>query len=85
MDRPITSENRAHPTSDLPAVIARAQIDGAPLPDMDIFGFYLIIATAGHDTKSNVIGGALLALLEHSDQLALLQAKRSRSARQPTN
>ena len=24
------------------------ELDGAPLPDMDVFGFYLIIATAGH-------------------------------------
>ena len=42
---------------------------------MDVFGFYLIIATAGHDTTSNSIAGGLLALMEHRDQLELLQAK----------
>ncbi len=56
-------------------MIANARIDGEPLPDMDTFGHYLIIATAGHDTTSNVIGGALLALLDHPDQLALLQSE----------
>jgi cytochrome P450 len=69
----LTTDRRNHPTDDLATVIAGAHIDGKPIPDMDTFGFYLIIATAGHDTTSNVIGGALLALLEHPEQLALLQ------------
>jgi cytochrome P450 len=69
----LTADRRNHPTDDLATVIAEARIDGKPLPDMDTFGFYLIIATAGHDTTANVIGGALLALLEHPKQLALLQ------------
>jgi cytochrome P450 len=42
---------------------------------MDVMGFYLIIATAGHDTTSNSIAGGLLALLEHRDQLEVLQAE----------
>jgi cytochrome P450 len=41
---------------------------------MDTLGHYVIIATAGHDTTSSVIAGGLLALLDHPDQLALLQA-----------
>ena len=66
-------DRRATPTEDLASVIANAEIGGAPLPDMDVFGFYLIIATAGHDTTSSSIAGGLLALLENRDQLALLQ------------
>jgi cytochrome P450 len=70
----LTGDRRLHPTSDLASVIANAEIDGQPLPDMDTLGHYVIIATAGHDTTSSVIGGGLLALLDHPDQLALLQA-----------
>ena len=70
----LASDRRAHPTEDLASVIANAELDGAPLPDMDVMGFYLIIATAGHDTTSNSIAGGLLALIEHPDQLELLQS-----------
>ena len=71
----LTGDRRAHPTGDLASVIANAEIDGRPLPDMDTLGHYVIIATAGHDTTSSVIGGGLLALLEYPEQLALLQAQ----------
>ena len=56
----LAADRRAHPTDDLASVIANAELNGAPLPDMDVFGFYLIIATAGHDTTSNSIAGGLL-------------------------
>ena len=70
----LATDRRSHPTEDLASLIANATLDGAPLPDMDVFGFYLIIATAGHDTTSNSIAGGLLALMTHPDQLALLQS-----------
>jgi len=70
----LAADRRANPTGDLASVIANADIDGAPLPDMDVMGFYLIVATAGHDTTSNSIAGGLLALLQNRDQLELLQA-----------
>lgn len=71
----LNADRRAEPKDDLASVIAGARIDGQTLPDMDTFGYYLIIATAGHDTTSNVIGGALLALLDHPEQLELLRAE----------
>lgn len=71
----LTNERRARPGADLASVIANAEIDGARLPDMATLGHYLIIATAGHDTTSNAIGGGLLGLIEHPDQLELLRAE----------
>ena len=70
----LAADRRAQATEDLASVIANSQINGRPMQDMDMLGHYVIIATAGHDTTSNAIGGGLLALLEHPDQLALLQA-----------
>jgi cytochrome P450 len=70
----LANERRTQPTDDLASVIANAEIDGEALPDMDMLGHYVIIATAGHDTTSNAISGGLVALLEHPDQLELLRA-----------
>src|SRR6478609_124753 len=69
----ITASRREHPTEDLASAIANAKIDGEPLPDVDTVSYYVIIATAGHDTTSATISGGLQALIEHPDQLRRLQ------------
>jgi cytochrome P450 len=70
----LAADRRAHPTDDLASVVANGSLHGEPLSDMSVFGYYLIVATAGHDTTSNAVAGGLAALLEHPDQLARLQA-----------
>jgi len=70
----LTALRRAHPTEDLASMVAHATIDGRPLEDVETFGYYLIVATAGHDTTSSGIAGGLLALLQHPDQLDALRA-----------
>ena len=70
----LTASRRADPTEDLASAIANATIDGAPLSDIDTVSYYLIIATAGHDTTSAVISGGLQALIEHPDQRNRLRA-----------
>jgi len=64
----LTASRRASPTEDLASAIANAQINGESLSDIDTVSYYLIIATAGHDTTSAVISGGLLALVENADQ-----------------
>jgi cytochrome P450 len=69
----LTAERRANPTDDLASVIANATIDGQPLNDFDTASYYVIIATAGHDTTSSSIAGGLEALLRHPEELARLR------------
>jgi cytochrome P450 len=69
----LTAQRRAHPTDDLASVIANASIDGQLLEDIDTASYYVIIATAGHDTTSSSIAGGLEALLRHPEQLARLR------------
>ncbi|MGV0626129.1 cytochrome P450 [Mycolicibacter minnesotensis] len=70
----LTKSRRAHPTEDLASTIANATIDGAPLSDVDTTSYYVIIATAGHDTTSAAISGGLRALIEHPEQRERLRA-----------
>jgi len=69
----LTEARRANPTDDLASVIANAEIDGQPIGIFEAVSYYVIVATAGHDTTSSSIAGGLHALLEHPDQLARLQ------------
>ena len=70
----LTEARRAEPTDDLASAIANATIDGDPLAMMDTIGYYIIAATAGHDTTSSAMAGGMLALIQNPDQLARLQA-----------
>jgi cytochrome P450 len=57
----------------LATLIANGSIDDAPMPDLEKMGYYVIIATAGHDTTAAAMAGGLRALAEHPSQLRLLQ------------
>jgi cytochrome P450 len=69
----VTASRREHPTEDLASAIANARIDGEPLSDIETVSYYLIVATAGHDTTSATISGGLHALIENPDQLHRLR------------
>ena len=69
----LTEDRRAHPTEDLASVIANAQVNDAPIGIFEAVSYYVIVATAGHDTTSSSIAGGLHALLEHPDQLKRLR------------
>jgi cytochrome P450 len=64
----VTAARREDPTEDLASAIANARVDGEPLSDIDTVSYYLIVATAGHDTTSATISGGLQALIENPDQ-----------------
>lgn len=68
----LTAQRRAEPTDDLASAIANAEIDGALMADLEAAGYYVIIATAGHDTTSASIAGGLQALVEFPEQLGRL-------------
>ena len=69
----LVDERRARPTEDLASVIANAVVDGEPIWPFQQISYYVIIATAGHDTTSFTMTGGLQALLEHPDELDRLR------------
>ena len=68
----LIEDRRANPRDDLASVIANAEVEGEPIGVLEAVGYYVIIATAGHDTTSAAISGGLAGLLAHPDQLRLL-------------
>lgn len=72
----IIADRRANPREDLASKLANAKMaDGSPMGDIETFGYYMIVFTAGHDTTRNAISGGMLALLENPDQLEMLRAR----------
>jgi cytochrome P450 len=69
----LVDERRARPTDDLASVIANAMLDGEPIWPFQQISYYVIIATAGHDTTSFSMTGGLQALIENPDQLDRLR------------
>ncbi len=72
----LAAERRKCPADDVATIIANGQIDGAPLSDRDTAGYYIITASAGHDTTSASTAGAMLALAQDPEHFALVKANR---------
>jgi cytochrome P450 len=69
----LTASRREHPTEDLASAIANGRIDGEPLSDVDTASYYVIVASAGHDTTKDAISGGLHALIENPGELTRLR------------
>ena len=70
----LTEQRRAQPTDDLATVIATAMVNGEEMGTLERLGYYIIVATAGHDTTSASITAGLAALMRFPDQLEQLRA-----------
>ncbi|MBI5949015.1 MAG: cytochrome P450 [Chloroflexi bacterium] len=60
---------RAEPRADLISGLVRAEIDGARLSFDELLQMLVLLLVAGNETTTNLIGNAVLALMEHPDQL----------------
>jgi cytochrome P450 len=72
--RALSEDRRGRPTEDLASLIANSQIDGQPISDLEAMSYYIIVATAGHDTTSSSTAGAVWALAQNSGELAKVKA-----------
>ncbi len=70
----MTQDRRDNPRGDLASAIANGKIKGEPIGELEAMGYYLIVATAGHDTTSHSVSGGLRALAEKPELLAKLKA-----------
>lgn len=66
----ISAERREHPRDDLATVIANATIDGVPINDFEALCYYMLVATAGHDTTSSSTSGAIWAMCDDPNEFA---------------
>jgi cytochrome P450 len=73
----ITADRRVNPRDDLSTIIANGTIDGAPIGELEAMSYYVIVATAGHDTTSSATAGGLRQLILNPTEMAKLKAEPS--------
>ena len=72
----LIARRRAEPDGALLSALAQvADEDGDRLSESELVAMATLLLIAGHETTTNLLGNAVLALLTHHDQLALLRAR----------
>lgn len=69
----LAQKRRAEPGDDMVSVIANAEVDGQPIPPLELLSYCLLLVVAGNETTRNAASGGLLALIEHPAELRKLQ------------
>lgn len=71
-------EREAHPADDLITALGQATYEGEPMPREDQVGVFSQLFAAGIDSTKSTMANAVVTLLEHPDQLALLRREPER-------
>jgi cytochrome P450 len=78
--RELIAQRRARPGPDLLSDLIRTEDEGARLTEDELIATCVLLLVAGHETTVSLISGAILALLRHPAQLAMLRAQPSLAA-----
>jgi cytochrome P450 len=70
----LAEERKARPRDDLVSVLMTAEVEGERIAESEFEQFFLLLAVAGNETTRNLISGGMLALFEHPEERARLQA-----------
>ncbi len=70
----LVAAKRANPQADLASQLVQIEEDGDRLSGQELLSMIALLIFAGHETTSNLIGNAALALLDHPDELDRLKA-----------
>jgi len=71
--RALFERRRAEPAEDLISALLEVRDGGDALSEQELFSMVVLLIVAGHETTVNLIANAVLALLEHPDQLVELR------------
>jgi cytochrome P450 len=71
----LVEEKKRNPQDDLVTLFTRLEVDGKPLPPMEVLTWAFIIVIAGNETTRNATSGGMLAFVEHPEELRKLQRR----------
>ena len=70
----LAARKREVPGDDIATSLLEAEVDGERLTDLEFNMFFLLLINAGGDTTRNLVAAGILAMMEHPDQQARLDA-----------
>lgn len=73
----IAADRRRFPKDDLSTLIVSAEVNGKPIGQSELRGYFLILFTAGHDTTGHSLTGALDAFLNSPSEFERLRGDKS--------
>lgn len=71
------AQRRSDPQDDLISALQAVEEGGDQLSEPELFSTMVLLIVAGHETTVNLIANAMVALWQHPEQLAALQANPS--------
>jgi len=70
----LVAQRKTDPKDDILSTLVHADVDGDRLDEAELNLFFVTLVIAGNETTRNLISHGMLALLDHPDQMAKLQA-----------
>lgn len=61
----LSEARRKQPTDDIVSLVVHGEVDGGPLPVVELLSYYFLLVVAGNETTRNAMTGGMLAFLEH--------------------
>ena len=70
----LAMQRRATPSDDIVSLVANGQVNGEPLPPVELLSYYFLLVVAGNETTRNAMTGGMLAFLDHPSEWDRLRA-----------
>jgi len=68
----LVEDRRKAPRDDVASALANGMVNGDALPQFELLSYFALLIIAGNETTRNAISGGLYALINHPEQMALL-------------
>ena len=69
----MAQKRRGDPQEDIVSILANAEVDGEPIPPLELLSYCLLLVVAGNETTRNATSGGFVALLENPGEMEKLR------------
>jgi len=70
----LAEDRKKNPQDDILSVVVHGQVDGKPLPVLELLSYYFLLVVAGNETTRNAMTGGVQQLIDNPGELAKLIA-----------